>query len=75
MKVSGATSAGRSRALSDIHVEHRPIAEAIAEGDQDGAAAALRWHIVHTGRLLVHQLARDEGEAEAIWSEHIDAPG
>ena len=74
-RLLGATSAGRSRSLSDIHVEHRPIAEAIAEGDQDAAAAALRWHIVHTGRLLVHQLARDEGEAEAIWSEHIDAPG
>ncbi len=74
-RLLGATSAGRSRALSDIHAEHQPIAEAIAEGDQDAAAAALRWHIVHTGRLLVHQLARDEGHAQAIWSEHIDAPG
>ncbi len=74
-RLLGATSAGRSRPLSDIHAEHRPIADAIAAGNQDAAVGALRWHIAHTGRLLVHQLAGDDGDAESIWSEHVDAPG
>jgi DNA-binding GntR family transcriptional regulator len=53
----GASTAGRSRTLHDIVVEHQAILERVEAGDAAGAAAAMRAHLEHTARLLVAQEA------------------
>jgi DNA-binding GntR family transcriptional regulator len=53
--VQGATSAGRTRSLSDITAEHEAIMTKIASGDADGAAEAMRAHLQNTVDLLVRQ--------------------
>jgi DNA-binding GntR family transcriptional regulator len=57
----GASTADRSRSLSDIADEHEPILAALAAGDADGAAAAVRAHVAHTGELLLAQVAAENG--------------
>ncbi len=66
----GASTVDRSRSLADILVEHRPIVAAIAARDSAAAAAAMRFHIIHTGTLLLNQLVhegRDSGRLDPDW--------
>ncbi|MDA8373453.1 MAG: GntR family transcriptional regulator [Actinomycetota bacterium] len=66
----GASTVDRSRSLADILVEHRPIVVAIAAHDSASAAAAMRYHIIHTGTLLLNQLVdegRDSGYLDPDW--------
>jgi len=75
-RLLGATSADRSRSLFAIYAEHEPVVEAVTRGDADAAEAAMRWHLVHTGRLLVEQAARDLGgtyDIDQIWAGCIDS--
>lgn len=71
-RLLGASTVDRSRSLTDIVREHAPIAKAIADGDSDEAARCMAHHIAHTGRLLVAQAIRAEGDGtdpEALWRE------
>lgn len=73
-RMLGASTVDRSRSLSDIADEHAPIATAIAAGDPDAAAARMAEHITHTGRLLVAQALRADGnpiDPEALWREVV----
>ena len=66
----GASTVDRSRSLTDILVEHRPIVAAIAAHDSAATAAAMRFHIIHTGTLLLNQLVnegRDSGDLDPDW--------
>jgi DNA-binding GntR family transcriptional regulator len=55
----GASTADRSRDLSDIAAEHVPIVDAIAAGDAAAAGAAMTFHLSHTATLLVAQAGGD----------------
>jgi DNA-binding GntR family transcriptional regulator len=65
----GASTADRSRDLSDIAAEHLPIVDAIAAGDAAAAGAAMTFHLSNTGTLLIAQaggeLSADEPGASA----------
>ncbi|MBY4212521.1 GntR family transcriptional regulator [Rhodococcus fascians] len=63
-RLLGASTAERTRTLSDIENEHTPIIDAISRKDPDAAEAAMRSHLVSTGRLLVAQAALDQQLAE-----------
>lgn len=51
----GVSTARSSRTLRDILAEHLDVLEQIEAGDADGAAAAMRAHILHTAQLLIAQ--------------------
>jgi len=69
----GASTADRSRDLSDIAAEHVPIVAAIAAADATAAAAAMAHHITHTGTLLVAQ-AGGQLSADALWASAAPGP-
>lgn len=63
------TSAG-GRSLPEIRDEHEPVIVAITRGDGATAEAAMRRHLVDTGRLLVAQVAGlppDAPGAAEVW--------
>ena len=51
----GISTVGRSRQLPEIVAEHRAIVAAVEAGDAAAAAAAMKEHLVNTGRLLLVQ--------------------
>jgi DNA-binding GntR family transcriptional regulator len=55
VRLRGASTVGRSRDLAAILAEHVAIRDALRVGDADAAAAAMRAHLLATGRLLVAQ--------------------
>lgn len=68
----GASTVDRSRTLHDIADEHQPLVDAIAQRDRIEAARAMRYHIVHTGQLLLGQLikeGRDPSGLNPSWAE------
>ncbi|TDC00560.1 GntR family transcriptional regulator [Micromonospora fluostatini] len=63
------------RSLRQIRDDHEPVIRAIARGDGDGAEAAMRQHLVDTGRLLVAQVAGLPPDAPAVaevWHAVVD---
>lgn len=79
-RLLGASTADRIRTLADIDREHTPVVDAVLAGRADAAAAAMRAHLVNTGRLLVQQALRDEtrpaepdpGAVDRIWAAAVD---
>lgn len=70
----GATTVKRSRSLSAIAAEHRPLVLAIGSGDPDAAYAAMRIHLLNTGRLLIEQAQLDgDDDARIAWRELVEA--
>jgi DNA-binding GntR family transcriptional regulator len=68
-RLLGASTADRTRTLHDIDCEHAPILDAITAGDPGRAEAAMRAHLVNTGKLLVTQAVRGtDADLEEIWS-------
>ena len=51
----GVSTVGRSRQLPEIVAEHTAVIGAIEAGDAAAAAAAMKEHLVNTGRLLLVQ--------------------
>ncbi len=51
----GVSTARSSRSLTDIVAEHRDVLDRVEAGDADGAAAAMRRHVLHTATLLIAQ--------------------
>lgn len=77
-QLRGVSTAGKSRGLADIHREHATIYECVAAGNAQGAATAMRTHLVNTGRLLVAQETGRPSGAEALdlpWLEVYDSLG
>ncbi|HEY2204984.1 MAG TPA: GntR family transcriptional regulator [Pseudonocardia sp.] len=61
----GVSTAHRSRTLTGIVAEHRVVLDRVEAGDADGAAEAMRAHILHTAELLIAQEAGAEsGEVD-----------
>jgi DNA-binding GntR family transcriptional regulator len=53
----GVSTAGLSRSLDDIVTEHAKVLAHIESGDVEGAAEAMRAHILRTAELLIAQEA------------------
>ncbi len=62
----GATTAGRSRSLEAIALEHRGILDAVRAGDADAAAVAMEHHLRTTAELLIAQESAALLEAGAV---------
>lgn len=56
----GVSTAGSSRSLDEIVAEHATVLERVEAVDPDGAAAAMRAHVLHTAQLLIAQEAGAE---------------
>jgi len=69
----GVSTVGRSRSLMEVVEPHRPILDAARERDADAAAAAMRDHVLSTGRLIVAQEGGDPAELEA-WEKYVTYP-
>ena len=53
----GVSTARASRGLAEIVEEHRVVLGHVEAGDADGAARAMRAHVLHTAELLIAQEA------------------
>lgn len=72
--VLGASTARRSRSLTDINDQHRPIIDAISRRDAVGASRLLDRHITDTGTLLVAQAIEDQNfsaDARSVWTDVV----
>jgi DNA-binding GntR family transcriptional regulator len=67
----GVSTAGASRSLRAIADEHVAILERIKAGDADGAADAMRAHVLHTAQLLLHRFAAS-AETVNAWAAQVD---
>jgi DNA-binding GntR family transcriptional regulator len=56
----GVSTAGHSRSLDEIVVEHRAVLDRVEAGDAEGAAEAMRRHVLKTAELLIAQEAGAE---------------
>jgi len=74
-RLLGASTVGRSRDLVAIVEEHVPVVQAVEARDAAAAAAAMRTHLEHTGRLLLEQeVAAGPGglaDVDALWAEVV----
>lgn len=73
-RLLGASTAYRTRSLAEIDDEHRPVIEAIGDGDPEAAEKAMRWHLTHTGQLLVSQAIVAQGtnlETADLWARVV----
>ena len=64
----GASTVGRSRGLDDVVAEHQAVLGRIEARDPEGAAAAMRAHLIETGKLLIDQEGGDAHALEASWA-------
>jgi DNA-binding GntR family transcriptional regulator len=67
----GVSTAGTSRTLHDIANEHGPILAMIEARDADGAASALRSHVLHTAQLLITQEFDASTDTVNAWSAEV----
>jgi DNA-binding GntR family transcriptional regulator len=67
----GVSTAGASRSLQDIADEHVPILERIKAGDGDGAAEAMRAHVLRTAQLLLTQEFDASTETVDAWAAEV----
>ncbi|MEH3032738.1 MAG: GntR family transcriptional regulator [Aeromicrobium erythreum] len=56
IQVRGVSTIDRTRSMRDVADEHAPIVEAVAAGDGEAAATAMRAHLVRTAELLLGQV-------------------
>jgi len=63
----GVSTADRTRSLEEIVVEHREVLAALEAGDPDGAARAMKEHLVHTAALLLEQESGRDSTLDLGW--------
>jgi DNA-binding GntR family transcriptional regulator len=64
----GVSTAGSSRSLADIVAEHHAVLDRVEARDPDGAAAAMRRHIMHTAELLIAQEGGAAVDVDLGWT-------
>ena len=69
-RLVGASTIKKSRSLDDVYREHRPILDAIDDGDPAAAGSAMRRHLESTGRLLLREA--DDGRGSSLWEDLVD---
>lgn len=67
----GTSTPGRSRTLHDICDEHEAILERVVARDANSAAAAMKRHLMNTGRLLLKQEGGRADEGALDWGELV----
>lgn len=67
----GVSTVDRTRSLKEVVDEHHGIIEAIAAGDAEGAATAMKSHLVSTASLLLHQEAGRDFTAGLGWEDLV----
>lgn len=68
----GVSTARSSRSLHEIVAEHLVVLERIEDSDADGAAAAMRAHVLHTAELLIAQEGGEPAgslETDLAWTD------
>jgi DNA-binding GntR family transcriptional regulator len=68
----GVSTARSSRSLHEIVAEHLVVLERIEASDADGAAAAMRAHVLHTAELLIAQEGGEPAgslEIDLAWTD------
>jgi DNA-binding GntR family transcriptional regulator len=73
-RLLGANTADRTRSLSDIDAEHRPVVAAIVANEPAAAADAMRAHLTSTGQLLVTQAILDQEsglDCASLWAAAV----
>ncbi|NJC73934.1 GntR family transcriptional regulator [Planosporangium thailandense] len=71
VQTRGVSTAGTSRTLRDIADEHVPVLERIEARDADGAAGAMRSHVLQTAALLLKQEFGAGADAVDAWSAEV----
>lgn len=66
---NGFASTGHERSLRDLAREHRPIVEAVADGDPDAAAAAMTAHLERTATVTIELAAARSAAAGDVSSD------
>jgi DNA-binding GntR family transcriptional regulator len=70
----GVTTMGRPVRAREIHGEHAPIVDAIAGGDSLEAARCMARHLVHSGRVVMAEVAVRSGEVlPRAWPDFLPA--
>ncbi|MHA7276475.1 GntR family transcriptional regulator [Arthrobacter sp. HLT1-21] len=69
-RLVGASTIRKSRSLDDVYREHRPILDAIDDGDPAAAGFAMRRHLESTGRLLLREAS--DGNDLSLWEDLVD---
>ncbi|MHA7274099.1 MULTISPECIES: GntR family transcriptional regulator [unclassified Arthrobacter] len=69
-RLVGASTIKKSRSLEDVYREHRPILDAIDDGDPVAAGSAMRRHLESTGRLLLREAP--DGSGTSLWADLIE---
>ncbi|MCZ7528634.1 MAG: GntR family transcriptional regulator [Acidimicrobiia bacterium] len=69
----GVSTVGRSRSLPEVVEPHRRILEAARRRDAHAAAAAMRDHVLSTGRLILTQEGGDPSALEE-WASFVTYP-
>lgn len=67
----GVSTVDRTRSLKEVVAEHHGILDAIAGGDAEGAATAMKGHLVSTATLLLHQEAGHDFAAGLGWEDLV----
>lgn len=67
----GTSTPGRSRTLHDICDEHEAILERVVARDAKAAAAAMKHHLTHTGRLLLKQEGGRGDDGALDWGDLV----
>ncbi|WP_026549532.1 GntR family transcriptional regulator [Arthrobacter sp. Br18] len=76
-RLVGTSTIRASRSLDDVYREHRPILDAIEQGDPRAAGAAMRRHLESTGLLLLREAARGhrtDADLNALWDNLVGLP-
>ncbi|KWX68976.1 GntR family transcriptional regulator [Mycobacterium sp. NAZ190054] len=58
----GVTTMGRTSRLREIYSDHQPIVKAIVAGDSLAAARAMTRHLVHSGCVIMSEVAERTGD-------------
>lgn len=67
----GVSTVDRTRSLKEVVAEHHGILDAIAAADAEGAATAMKGHLVSTASLLLHQEAGRDFAAGLGWEDLV----
>lgn len=78
-RLVGTSTIRTSRSLDDVYREHRPLLDAIEQGNASAAGAAMRRHLESTGRLLLQEAAsgnNGDHNSNALWDDLVGlSPG
>lgn len=67
----GVSTVDRTRSMKEVVDEHHGILEAVAAGDAQAAATAMKAHLVSTSSLLLHQEAGRDFSSGLGWEDLV----